>query len=231
MNQLRTYEIIDIFTGSEFQTIKSLITDHVSQKLGISIDLPTYHRQVNNNGHLCMAPKSARVLTPGDSQKVLALSGTKSLLDSHPGYQIANVVYDSKKAEDRPEFYFRLVRPNQPGDIGTPHCDFWFDQAMGTNYGVGNTIKFWLPIVLDPGKNGLLFYPDAPKKVPFVILSQNGFNRPLIDCSLTQLGVPVLPHPNYGQAIKFDDDILHCGALNKGVATRVSMEITLVKGK
>jgi len=163
MNQLRTYEIIDIFTGSEFQTIKSLITDHVSQKLGISIDLPTYHRQVNNNGHLCMAPKSARVLTPGDSQKVLALSGTKSLLDSHPGYQIANVVYDSKKSEDRPEFYFRLVRPNQPGDIGTPHCDFWFDEAMGTNHGVGNTIKFWLPIVLDPGKNGSILSRRAQR--------------------------------------------------------------------
>ena len=231
MNKNEIFEITDIFTTSEFQIIKSLIIEHVSSRLGFSVDLSTYHQQAAETDHLSMAPKAARVLSPSDAQFILALSGIKRLLDNHPGYQVSNVVYDSNTVEDRPELYFRLVRPNQPGNIGSPHCDFWFDQAMGTNFGRGNTIKFWLPIVLDPGKNGLLFYPNAPKGIPFIIQTVNGFNRPCIDCEVSRLGDPVLPQPAYGQAIKFHDDIIHCGALNNGSKTRVGLEIALLKGK
>jgi hypothetical protein len=231
MSEMRAFQIANVYEASEYKIIKYLITEHVRSRLGTSIDLRTYHQQLNDSAHLCMAPKTARVLNRRNSEVILALPGTKKLLDSHPGYRFANVVYDSNSSEDRPEFYFRLVRPNQPSDIGTPHCDYWFDQAMGTNYGRNNTIKFWLPIVSDPGKNGLLFYPNAPQETPFVILTKDGCKRPMIDCPLSELGDPVLPQPAYGQAIKFDDEIVHCGALNVGSTTRVSMEITLVKGK
>lgn len=223
------FEIVDVFTLSEYGLLRELITQHVKKKVKDLDSLPFYHEVADDETHSSLASKRARVLDAADANLIMTLPAIKNLLLLHPGCQISNVVYDSETQEDRPEFYIRLVRPGKIGDVGSPHCDFWFDEAMRTNYGRGNTLKFWVPIVMEHGKNGLLFYPCIDHDVPFSIKKAGGFRRPLINCDVSELGDPVLPQPDYGQAIKFADDILHCGAHNIGSTTRVSMEITLVK--
>lgn len=225
------FEIVDLFSPSEFEFLRALITRHVKKKVEALDQLSNYHIFASDDIHCSLASKKERILAEEDAHKLFALPAIQNLLNEHPGYRVCNVVYDSETQEDRPEFYFRLVRPNKQSDIGTPHCDFWFDEAMKTNFGRGNTIKYWIPVIIEHGKNGLLFYPNMTKDAPYIIADNNGFRTPKINCEFSELGEPALPQPNYGQAIMFGDDILHCGALNTGSTTRVSMEITLVKRK
>lgn len=224
------FSIINLFSPSEFDFLKTLITSHVNKRVNL-LDISKYHQIATDEIHLRLSSKKERVLSEIDSNKILALSAIKNLLKDNPCYHIHAVVYDSKSHENRPQFYFRLVRPNKLSDIGFPHCDFWFDEATHTKIGRGNSVKFWIPIVMEPGKNGLLFYPCLTKDVPYLIANEDGFRRPKINCEISSLGDPILPQPNYGQAIKFCDDVMHCGAPNIGSTTRVSMEITLVKTK
>ena len=225
------FEVVDLFSPSEFELLQDLITQHVKKQVRNLEDLSTYHEIASDEIHRSLACKKNRILNDKDAGRLFALPAIKNLLKDHPGYRVSNVVYDSKNRDERPEFYFRLVRPNKTSDIGTPHCDFWFDEATQTDFGRGNTIKLWIPIVIEHGKNGLLFYHCLADNVAYVITSDGGFRTPRINCEISELGDPILPQPNYGQAIKFYDDVMHCGALNVGSSTRVSMEITLVKKK
>jgi len=169
------FEIVNLFSPSEFEYLRDIITLHVKKRVEALDSLATYHEIASDEIHLILASKKERVLEEKTAGQIIALPAIQNLLNDHPCYQISNVVYDSKSQEDRPEFYFRLVRPHKKSDIGTPHCDFWFDEAMRTSYGRGNTLKIWIPIEMDPGKNGLLFYPCAADAVPYLIVNENGF--------------------------------------------------------
>jgi len=224
------YQIIQLYTDEEIKFLRTMIEGHVKSMLDLrSLTLKNYHRDVNENQHKILSDKRMRVFHAHDAIEIEKFKGTQRLLENNPGYRIADIVYNSSEREPRPEFYFRLVRPGYPGDVGAPHCDFWFDAAMGTEWGIGNTIKLWIPIEIEPGLNGLFFFPDAPAQVPFTILEKDGFKRPQIGLPFESLGAPVLPCPLPGQALKFYDNVLHAGAPNKGSSTRVSIEITLIR--
>ena len=224
------YCIDPIYNQSEMNSIREIVLKHVQLATQCTtLQLEEYHNYVSQEKHKEIGNKKLRVLTHESAQIIEDLDGTKRLLKENPGYRIGEVVYNSREKEQRSEFYFRLVRPNKPGDVGPPHCDYWFDEAMGTGWGIGNTIKYWIPIITESGLNGLYFYPEAPSFVPFKILEIEGLNRPVIDIPIAELGSPLLPSPSSGQALRFRDDVLHAGAPNRGRFTRVSMEITLVK--
>ena len=224
-----TYKIIDLFSHEEWQLIRDLLQSRIRKELGVDIKLQEYHNFVSHELHAKLSSKRKRVLNNDEATQLLRLQGIQRLLSTYPNYQICNVVFDSLSQDTRPEFHFRIVRPNQSSDVGTPHCDFWFYEAMNTRWGKNDTIKFWIPIVTEKGKNGLLFYPNAPSSVPFHIIEKGNLSRPLISIDLDELGPPILPSLKYGQAIMFLDDVIHCGALNLGRKTRVSLEITLAK--
>lgn len=190
------FEIVNLFSYEEFFTLRRLVTLHVKRKIPALSDLSTYHTAATDSLHSVLSPKRERVLGREDGNQILSLHAITRLLKEFSGYQISNIVYDSKTTEDRPEFYFRLVRPHAKCDVGTPHCDFWFDEAMRTNFGRGNTIKFWIPIVMEPGKNGLLFYPVDANRVPYVIKGNDDCRKPILDCDISELGHPILPHVN-----------------------------------
>ena len=134
--------------------------------------------------------------------------------------------------------YWRLVRPNQPSDIGPLHADSWF-----WNLGHGKTphnvdrVKVWVPLHCESGRNGLCVVPDSQKKEwryhgefkkGFVKPGdQNyGFMKPVIDEDESELPV-ILLNTDPGDAVIFHDKLLHRGALNRGGATRVSLEFTM----
>ena len=65
------------------------------------------------------------------------------------------------------ELNWRLVRPNQPGDIGPIHADKWFWDA---GYGYGSMpegfdrFKVWMAIHTEPGSNGLCVKPNSHRR-------------------------------------------------------------------
>lgn len=163
-----------------------------------------------------------------DSKQIRDLCGTSCLLKKYSNYRISTVVYDSRTKENRPEFYFRLVRPDQIGDVGSPHCDYWFDVATETNYGKETTLKFWVPLIQEPGLDGLNLYPEAPSVVVCKSETLEGIKRPKLQGDIGSIGQQHLASLSYGQALMFRDTVMHGGAVNSGKATRVSMEICLV---
>ena len=230
MNQ-NLFEIIDLLSESDLNIVVQTVEDHLSSKLGETIALSDYHHYATPAVHQSLSPKRERVLAEDSVSRLLSLPSFRKLLNDYPGHQIGSVVYDSLSKENRPQLYFGLVRPNQLSDIGKPHCDYWFHDADDLGWPRGNTIKFWVALCIEKGLNGLLFYPSAPSQVPFRIIDLDGVKRPVIDCDATALGPPLLPHLTSGQALKFNDDVLHCGAVNQGLMTRVSMEVTMVPTK
>jgi hypothetical protein len=223
------YGIVNLFSDTEFQRVTQIVESQTRVISGKkSLTLEKYHLVVNNGKHQEIGNKKLRVLNQRDASLLMSLPGTVELLSRFPNTTIGQVVYNSKERDTRPEFYFRLVRPRQRSDVGNPHCDFWFHEAEGNGWKKCSTTKVWIPLMFEPHKNSLCFFPDAPSEVPFRVEEINGFKRPRIDLPLGLLGEPYMPSLEKGQALLFRDDVLHAGPLNQGDSTRVSLEFTLV---
>jgi hypothetical protein len=149
------------------------------------------------------------------------------------GCRISNVAFLSGKAPNYPEIYWRLVRPHAVGDVGALHTDRWsHDTLVGDKRLYDDdetTVKMWLAIYAEPGLNGLYVVPGSHRKewrIKHTRLA-DGHPRPVLDEPLgnyAKVLVPTAP----GQAILFNDNLLHGGAVNAGDTTRVSVEITFI---
>jgi len=226
----KEFNVVDLFTEEEMNMLKVLIQNHVSVRIRQTVeDLSEYHLHAPDVVHQALCPKHTRVLDDSSAIEIMKMGAISKLLASYKDYKISRVMTDIGKVEDRPEFCIRLVRPNTASDNSFPHCDCWYDSLMKSNYGTGNSMKFWIPIIYEPGINGLQFYPEAPDNLEYEIRERNGQLKPTMKCDVKILGKPVMPSPQNGQAILFGDNILHVGAPNTSNKTRVSMEILLVK--
>jgi len=221
--------ILDLLSVQDFNEVKNAIQDHVNFKLASSVPIDNYHLHVDARQHKYLSSKRERILPEAVTSSLLGLSSFQQLFSSYPNHIPATVVFDSTSRENRPELYFRLVRPHCLSDVGPAHCDYWFNDAMNTGYSRGSTIKFWFPIVVEPNMNGLYFYPNAPAEIPYNIIVHNGFRKPVLSIDKSAIGEPLLVCPNHCQAVVFSDEVLHSGAPNQGSRTRVSLELCLVK--
>ncbi|MEA3107311.1 MAG: hypothetical protein QOI88_1916 [Gammaproteobacteria bacterium] len=147
--------------------------------------------------------------------------------------RISNVVFFSGEVPDYPEVYWRLVRPNVATDVGALHTDNWYHRLLGSGKSLyeedETTVKMWLAIYAEPGLNGLYVVPGSHAKTWRVkhTPAADGYGRPALDEPLgdyARLLVPTSP----GQAVLFNENLLHGGALNAGATSRVSVEITFI---
>ena len=85
----------------------------------------------------------------------------------------------------RPNIYWRLVRPQEKGDIGPLHRDSWFwelnDDFPTPKYDFYR-LKVWLPIFTEIGLNGLLLEPFSQKRVDIKWSGEkrHGINKPTL---------------------------------------------------
>lgn len=196
--------------------------------------LERYHELSHLISHADLWPKEQRVLAREAVAKALQLDFIKRLRTLFGvDFRIADVLFFSKSIADYPEIYWRLVRPGVTTDVGGMHTDRWFHDILGDGeplYGEdATTIKMWLPIFTESGRNGLYVVPGSHLKRWRVKYTPgtDGFRRPSLDEPLADKEkylVPVQP----GQAILFNENLLHGGAVNAGSTTRVSIEITFV---
>jgi hypothetical protein len=196
--------------------------------------LEHYHRLSHLISHESLWPKESRVL-PRDAVSTLTQFDFVQRLNIELGgsCRLSDVTFFSETIPDYPEVYWRLVRPGVATDVGGMHTDRWFHNILGNGKPLFRndeiTVKMWLAILTEPGLNGLYVVPGSHRKTWRVKYTPaaDGYARPSLDERLDEHDrhlLPVVP----GQAILFNENLLHGGALNAGSLSRVSVEITFV---
>ena len=82
-----------------------------------------------------------------------------------------NKIYDFVEITDEEKLgygniYWRIVRPNQPRDIGALHRNSWFWEIDKTQFLPSckfKRLKVWISIYTKPGESGLLIIPKSHK--------------------------------------------------------------------
>lgn len=205
---------------------------HANKLMSLVNGLEYYHlADFNNFDHAKIWGKNARVLGPNFVkwfkksrfwQKLVVLFGDIEISD-----------------EDRygwPNIYWRLVRPYVKSDVGPLHRDSWFwelnkDTFLTPEYPF-KRIKVWIPIIIEEGKNGLLVSPKSHQRFDIEWHGEHkqGKMKPILDTELSSINT-ILLDTKPAQAVIFDDDLMHGGALNNGDTTRVSIEFTILQKK
>lgn len=185
------------------------------------IGVARYHELAHLLDHAVVWSKNARILSKESVEKIRQMSLIKKIEDEYGPIQIVdeeNIGYE--------EIDWRLVRPNQPSDVGPFHADSWF---LELGHGVKppnnmKAIKIWVALCCESGLNGLKVVPESQKRTwRYHGEFRHGFIKPQIDEDEACLP-SILLHTNPGDAILFHDKLLHAGAINRGKYTRVSME-------
>lgn len=196
-----------------------------ASQLGIA----RYHEMATQVDHVKLWPKEQRIL---DRDAVRALKATalfSTLRDIFGFFTLAEGFYGNTHLRGLEEIYWRLVRPHSPQDVGSLHADWWFHDMMnmhGQAFPQGAfTLKLWIPIHCEPGRNGLLIVPDSHRREwKRSTRMVNGQPKPQFD----DQAEPTLLNTAPGNVVLFHERTLHGGAVNRGGRTRVSAEITLV---
>jgi hypothetical protein len=179
------------------------------------------HNRVWNKANRCLPQAVVQTIK---NQKFIA--DLKAIFGE---FTISDVAYDDKTISGQEEIYWRLVRPDTPSDVGPLHADKWFHEILGMSgkaFPNGSfTIKIWIPIYCEPGKNGLMMVPESHKRTwRHSMKMVNNIPKPTFD----DQAEPVLIATPPGNMLIFHEETLHGGALNTGNETRVSSEITMV---
>ena len=135
------------------------------------------------------------------------------------------VITDEDKI-GREEIYWRLVRPNQNGDVGPIHADSWFWELNQPEEKNAKRIKVWLPVFCEENNTGFRYVPNSHKKnwrYSYEFKDHKYKPIPQVKLSKSEI-VNFIGNP--GQIIVFNDKLLH-GGYTTSEKTRVSLELTL----
>ncbi len=234
----RGYYLGFCFQKSELQEVLGFIHE---QWLGrIKEKCPQHWKEFSNAGitryhefahlldHGSTWTKDARIFPKNIADKIRKMSLINALEEEYGPIIIAD-----EEGIGYEEMDWRLVRPNQPNDIGPFHADAWF---LELGHGIKpphnmKAIKVWVALCCEPGLNGLKVVPDSQKKSwRYHGEFRHSFVKPQIDEDEANLP-SILLNTKPGEAVLFHDKLLHAGALNKGKYTRVSMEFMIFVNK
>lgn len=135
----------------------------------------------------------------------------------------------------REEIYWRYVRPNSITDVGPLHADGWFwnlNREWKMPTGTTKRLKVWAPIQVDRNLSGLKVIPGShtrPQDFPFDITRSGSKWKPAIVQPIRSEAELISISP--GDAIIFDDLLIHGGAVTRGGRPRVSIEFTVAMDK
>ena len=192
-----------------------------------NIDINEYHLISPDLKHAAMWSKTARVLP----------ASFLNWFKKSPFFNTLKEIFGLFEISDEenlgwPNIYWRLVRPNEPSDIGPMHRDAWFWE-LNNNFPLPvfpfHRVKVWIPIYVEPGSNGLLVerFSQTRTDIRWDGEERHGINKPVLLMNADELK-PILVETIPGQAVVFNDLLLHGGALNKGELSRVSLEFTML---
>jgi hypothetical protein len=200
----------------------------------IEHDITTYHEIREDLNHEKLWVKNERLFSRNDVEKLKSTDFFNNLTSRFGSFLIAAQTVNGKYERGTEEVYWRLVSPSVASDVGGPHADRWFHliHRLSSVYDHKSleftTLKAWIPIFCEPERNGLLISKASHNRDwKFKTEIRNGVSYPIFDDNPAELDlklVPTLP----GQAIVFNEKLIHAGSINKGKFTRVSVEITML---
>jgi hypothetical protein len=222
---------LEQLTPAELDAIRGMITDQYLSRLaelqpGLAAlarehGIARYHTLPIAFDHAQSWPKPSRLLDPkyvadfarmGFFRRIRRQLGPSAII-SHD------------------ELNWRLVRPNQPTDIGPIHADKWFWDA---GYGYGSMpagfdrFKVWMAIHTEPGANGLCVKSGSHRRDwQHHFEEKEGVRKPVFDEDPESIGMELLPLAA-GSMVMFHDELLHGGVVNRGSSCRVSIELTVL---
>jgi len=206
--------------------IKHYAPEHAEKFLKNGME--KYHELSHLLNHGEIWSKINRILPQNAIDLIRKTSLIKTLEDIYGEFEISD-----EENVRREEIYWRLVRPNQPPDIGPLHADEWFWKlGHGVTPPKVKRVKVWIALFCEPGLNGLCLVPNSHKKTwRYHGETRDGFVKPQIDEDISSLKIELV-YTKPGEAIVFHDKLLHGGARNLSKNTRVSIEFTMfVKNK
>lgn len=212
-------QILDLIHEQWIDRIKQKCPTH--WKIFSETGIQNYHQHAHLLEHESTWIKEARMLPKQSVEKIKKMSFIQALKREYGEIEIVdeeNIGYE--------EMDWRLVRPNQPSDIGPFHADVWFRElGHGVNPPVDKkAIKIWVALCCEPGLNGLKVVPHSQKKTwRYHGEFRHSFVKPQIDEDEESLPA-ILLNTTPGDAVVFHEGLLHAGAPNRGQYTRVSME-------
>lgn len=213
---------------SQWKAIMTEALPFESQKINKS-KITKYHEISHMINHNNVWNKFNRCLPQNVVKKIESMPFFYRVKEIFGEFNISDIAYDNEVIKGRKEVYWRLVRPGIASDVGSLHADKWFHEILEFKdkiftEGV-HTLKIWIPIYCEPGKNGLMIVPDSHKKKwKYSTKLIDKLPKPIFEDKAN----PILIDTKPGNALIFNEDLLHCGALNNGKETRVSIEITMV---
>jgi len=192
-----------------------------------------YHFFSHLFNHEKLWNKSLRCLPQSFVEIVKEMKFYKKIISDLGHFEISFISYDDQVIIGQEEIYWRIVRPNQPKDVGPLHADKWFHEILKFDdknlFQKGcETYKMWIPIYSEKGKNGLLVVPDSNiRSWSYEVIKKNGNPKPVLNERVKTKLLDTDP----GDIVLFGDSLIHTGSLNVGTKTRVSVEITMVFSK
>jgi len=175
--------------------------------------------------HSMLSSKSRRVFNP-DFSKYIYNTFAPSLSQEFN----SPVFVTDEENYGYPEFYWRIVRPHEPSDVGSLHKDSWFwdlncDWQMPPK--TKTRLKVWIPLQIHCGLNGLLVLPGShmQNSLQYTSSLKDGKNKPTLISTFDQSNLLLLS-PSIDQCIIFHDNLLHGGSINRAPEPRVSFEFT-----
>lgn len=189
---------------------KTKFEDYHKEKLSDDLHKSLWTRE-NRNG----SKKLSKFLT--ESKLLKNLSG-----------EFKDLEFSREVDKNKPDIYWRIVRPNKSHDVGPIHADEWFWDSNKWNIPKGKTcLKIWM--MLSEGINeGLSMIEGSQKKNNWIYekVYKDGLYKPEFNIEKNQFDLKKVYAP-FGKAIAFNYKTLHCGVLNTFNVTRVSVEFTL----
>jgi len=182
-----------------------------------------YHELSHLVDHATIWPKAVRILPVEAVDAFRRTSLAKALEDAFGPFEISD-----EEEIGREELYWRLVRPDQAGDAGPMHADRWFwDLGHGKTPAHRQRVKVWVSVANEPGLSGLALLPGSHlREWRYHGELKHGFVKPVIDEDVASLPFELVPTRS-GDAVVFNDRLLHGGRIGSGRFTRVSFELTM----
>ena len=196
--------------------------------------LDHYHELSKTIDHSATWPKKTRCLEQPSCEIIKTLPFWKQLENDFGSFITGRVVYEKDIEWDRDEMYWRVVRPQEPTDVGTLHADKWFHDTMKIRQRVfpenAHALKIWIPLYCEPGKNGLAIVPNSHNELDkwqYSAVEIENTSKPRLIGDESKVKTELLKTPP-GNIVIFNQDLVHVGALNQGSTTRISLEITMI---
>ena len=220
--QAESDEIVEFIREQWLERIKEV--NPKAWKYFSEIALYDYHKLSHLLDHGSTWIKSARMFSKSVANKIRKMSLIQKIESEY-----GPIIIVDQEDIGHEEFDWRLVRPNEPLDVGPLHADAWFAE-LGHGYKSSKdhkAVKVWVSLYSEPGLSGLQVVPYSQKKEwRYHGELRGSFVKPKIDEDEEALG-PVLLNTKMGNAVIFHDRLLHRGAINRGSKTRVSMEFMI----